>query len=331
MTTQTEPAPSTIDTSLLRGLDPIMSPPEQAQLTALLTSGNPNDLASAAQIFHTLSSLLVKSGTLATTSTSSSSTQQQERTVEESQRVQDSFAKAYKKPSTNNKKDVKIAFNNYESRVRKDKLSYDAEQRSQKRILPLPVRMPRLVIIENFDPDGTPVPRRKILGGGMRIQKPSLVFVDDEWDGTLGSAFTKFTVKKDRPKVPDIHAAIRSMRDSNSTTGVEVHVVVGELQEDNKGMLMIAELLEGGYDAKLQADAEARVLIADAHNDAAKLGLHRGDIVTHVNGGEFRGSAEELNLLIKAQFCGAEEGKLELVVNAELAIAEALRLRSLGQ
>lgn len=309
--TQTEPA--TIDTSLLRGLEPIMSEPEQAQLTALLTSGNPNDLASAAQIFHTLSSL-VKSGTLAN-----------QRSAEDTQRVHDSFRKQYK-PST--KKDIKLAFNNYESQVLKDKMQYDAEQRAQENVLPLPVRLPRLVIIENFDPDGTPVQRTKLLGGGMKMQKPSLVFVDDEWDGTLGSAFTKLTVKKDRPKmVPgNIRAAIRSMRDS---TGVEVHVV-HEVQED-KGMLMIAELLEGGYAAKLQADSEARVLIADAHNDAAKLGLHRGDIVTHVNGEEFRGSAEELNLLIKALFSDAEDGKLELVVNAEVAIAEALRLRSLGQ
>jgi len=61
------------------------------------------------------------------------------------------------------------------------------------------------------------------------------------------------------------------------------------------------------------------------------LGLHRGDIVTHVNGEEFRGTAEELNLLIKAHFADAEDGKLELVVNAEVAVAEALRLRSLSQ
>jgi len=311
--TQTEEIAS-IDTSLLRGLEPIMTPPEQAHLTALLTSGNPNDLASAANIFHTLTSL-VKSGALAS-----------QRTAEDTQRVETSFRAQYK-PCT--KKDIKLAYNNYESRVLKEKLQYDAERKAKiNNELPLPVRMPRLVIIDNFDPDGTPVSRPKVLGGGTKLQKPSLVFVNDEWDGTLGTAFTKLTVKKERPNkgTGGIRDVIRSLRDSS---GVEVHVV-GEPQGD-KGMHMIAELLDGGYDAKLQDGPVPRVLIADAFNDAAKLGLHRGDIVTHVNGEEFRGTAEELNLLIKAHFADAEDGKLELVVNAEVAVAEALRLRSLSQ
>jgi len=307
--------------SLLRGLEPAMTHEEQVKVTELLTSGDPSKLASAAFVLHQIGDLLSK-GIL-----------QSARSMEHTKMVDQSFQRMYntKKSLLQYDKNVrnKLGYNNREERVRQEKAEYDAERKVRSMGLPLPVRMPRHVCIQPFDPDGTPRPQRKILNpktwSGKPI-KPSLTFVDDDWDGTLGEAFTKIQVKKNDGPVRKL------------VVGENVHIVK-ELKESPGFDKVVHAAWGEGYQMKLVSNKDnvdlpvrlPRVIICDAMGDAAKLGLHRGDVVTHVNDEPFEGTAEDLNYLIKALYADASSGEeLSIVVNAEECIATALQLRSLG-
>lgn len=72
-----------------------------------------------------------------------------------------------------------------------------------------------------------------------------------------------------------------------------------------------------------------RVLVASVRGQAGKCGIMKGDVVTHVDGELFTGTAAELrSLLIRAYEEQGMDGTVMIVVNAEECTAEALRLRS---
>ena len=219
---------------------------------------------------------------------------------------------------------------------------HQLERKQRAYALPLPARMPRVVVLDAFDPDGTPVDKQKLLGviprpgnGGTRILRPSLTFVDYEWDGTLGTAFTKLSVKND--KGATLKKIVRRVERKDST-GQLVHVEAEPLYP-TQGYDVIVDKA-GGYDVSLidmeesseeAAGSKPMVLIAQTHNDASKLAIQRGDVVTHVNGEEFMGTAEDLNMLIKSHYAACDSNnKLEIVVNAEVCVAQALKFRSLA-
>lgn len=330
---------SSVDVSLLRGLEPVMTLQEQAQLTALLTSGDPQMLAQAAKIFYEFSRMLDQQQQVTAN----------KRTVEQHARITESFrSSGFGAVGTKNRP----GFNDYEVRVAEEKKQADHDKKLGSRNLPLPVRMPRFVVLEAFDPDGTPVERRKVLPvcsgeTKTKILKPSLTFVECEGDGTLGMAFKKLTVQSDikgsgpfKKLAASHHETSWSRPDS---TGQMVHVNLAPVHP-SPGYDAIVDRA-GGYDARLlpmddtfssATVVEPMVLIANTYNDATKLGLHRGDVVTHINGQEFVGtSAQDLNMLIKAHYARAasssDDDPLEIVVNAELCIAQALKLRSMVQ
>lgn len=322
-----------IDVSLLRGLEPIMSKTEQSHLTSMLISGDPNDLAKAAKIFHDLGLMLQKG-----------ITSYSKRTADDQKKMAESFHGCSFVAAPRRPRHTRLGYNDYEERVLEEKKQADEDKKERATALPLPVRMPRLVVLDAFDPDGTTVTRsnRLVKGivGGTKTQKPSLTFVDHEWDGSLGMAFTKVTVKDDKAAGGVASRLKTIVRRTNSSSGEPVHV-----ESDLKPTPGFDEIvLPGrGYDAKLVEEVEPIVLVASTHNDASKLAIHRGDVVTHVNGTEFVGTASDLNNLIKAHYESiidpdAEEGgavtttthprQLEIVVNAELCIAQALKLRA---
>mmetsp|Transcript_20319 Transcript_20319/g.48338 ORF Transcript_20319/g.48338 Transcript_20319/m.48338 type:complete len:368 (+) Transcript_20319:339-1442(+) len=353
--------PTSIDKSLLRGLDPVMTRDEQAQLTALLVRGDPNCLSQACKIFHELEELL-KLGIA----------HPNQRSVEQQTKISDSFRTSYvirSSSKTSNKKHHP-GYNNYEARVLEAKKQADLERKQLQHTLPLPVRMPRLVVLDAFDPDPQHAVdpnaaveetanndnnqknrRRKFLGSlprpGQKQQnnRPTLTFVDSEWDGTIGLAFTKLAVKPNNGPVKATAKRIVQRIDRKDSCGDLVHVE-SEPVYPTSGYDAIVDRV-GGYDAQIiQSDESTKqqqaqqpmVLIASTHNDASKLAIARGDVVTHVNGQEFVGTTEDLKMLIRLHYqdvmAGTEENnnnKLEIVVNGELCVAKALQLRSLVQ
>ena len=323
------PAPTTasnpgIDTTLLRGLEPVMTAEEQRAVTAMLTSGNPNELARAAQVLHEVSTNLMD-------------TKVHQRSEQQSVRLKKLFVLDYRPKA-------RPGFNNREERVAQEKKENDLELHRRATALPLPVRMPRYEVIQAFDPDSMnpdkngatdsseEAPRRLfgILPGrnlGIlpgRKNRPSLSFVDDTSNGTLAEAFTKITVQDSRKEKLKLPPADGAMKDSMGTT-----VLVQKSFQATPGFDEIVQAV--GYEYSVCPANEPRVLISRTLHDAAKVALKRGDSVTHINGHEFFGTVQDLRMLLTALQADSEVSQLEIVVNAEPCVAKALQLRSWAQ
>ena len=291
--------PLPIDISLLDGLEVAMSKEERTKLTSLLTSGDPEQLALAATILSGMAELC-KEGIVPSRRPAELTASM--RALEDTSYTAGVAAgKAMLKGSQAQVKEIRLKA---------------AEVKQGKRLHPLPSRMPRYACVDPFDPiKGS---KRKgllgiiglpasipILGKGplSRRKKPSLTFVDDEWDGSLVDAFTNISV---RPN--------------------------GTVQKQEMGDVGVGYILsvasQGRETNLLDRERRPRVVIFKSRNDAARKGLHSGDIVTHVNGKAFVGTSDDLiTLLTKIKDEGSD--KFNIVVNAEPCIAEALRLRAL--
>ena len=127
-----------------------------------------------------------------------------------------------------------------------------------------------------------------------------LTFCDDTWDGTVLDAFCKINigllniVTKQTPR----HHGVRHILNSDGPVRVDTE--------------------------------KRRVLVASVLGDCGRQGVMKGDVVTHVNGKSFEGDAEELVAMIQSYAAESSNGRVQLVLNAERAIAEALKLRSLA-
>jgi hypothetical protein len=81
-----------------------------------------------------------------------------------------------------------------------------------------------------------------------------------------------------------------------------------------------------------------RVVVSSVKGNTFRCGIKPGDVITHVEGEPFDGNAEKLRLLLlrkQQEFNSSDryrEGEFptcQLVVNAEVGVAEALRLRNI--
>ena len=300
------PAASThdaVDLTLLRGLEPAMSHEEQAKVTTLLTSGNPGDLAAAAKVLYELGCML-RAGIASPA----------RRSDYQQLAVNESFVPIA--PTPNSAKQLnhvhRAGFTERVERVMEEKKVNDVDKAERSHALPLPVRIPRYVVLSSFD------------ASVEKNKKKPLTFLDHPWDGTLGSAFTKMEVHPDGNS-----KGLRKFLPSKKTKG---NSHVDQDIQFSPGFDKIVDRMKGGYSARLieglDGDAVNRVLIASVAQEAAKLGLQRGDVITHVNGQEFNGNAGELNRLLASHFEQDKDGKLEIVVNAEICVAQALKLRT---
>lgn len=176
--------------------------------------------------------------------------------------------------------------------TKSDHRNYERELKRKQEYMrthPLPVRMPKYVELTLQSPGTKHFP---------------LTFVDDTWDGTVSDAFSKITVSS-RGKV-----------DKKKTENVGVWHV-----------------LKGGSNGKAVIDrirpATPRVLVSSVKAEGGKKGVMKGDVVTHLNGEDFGGTAEELNAAIQSEVNRGDSPTFSLVLNAERSTAEALRRRAL--
>jgi len=338
-----------IDITLLRGLEPALSVSEQKYVTTLFTSGNPNDLAAAAKMLYEVGraikgSICVKDGGELALSHDLNSDQ--------SESIRISFEKSTDTFITHHFDDQhtkknyytnrRPAYNDYEKRVAQEKKKNDYQQEITSTALPLPVRIPRYVVLEPFDPDED------------HRNKPMLTFIEDEWNGTLGEAFTKLHIKRDNkkeiknliPKIGGLFKKTKKKDDDDDDQNEQQHhhhshfyTVEKSLFETN-GFDEIVNRMDDGYKTKLsEHHQEPRALISHVSHHVGKFGtVHEGDVITHVNGQEFSGgTVEDLKRIISDQYNSytlmkdndKKNIRLELVVNAEQCIAQALKLRSI--
>jgi len=142
-----------------------------------------------------------------------------------------------------------------------------------KKKFPLPERLPKYCLISSFSK-----------------KKPSILFEDDFWDGSIVDAFSRTSVINTR-KLPGIQNIMR---------GAEV----------------------------TQLEPRLRVKISSVKKQAGKVGLQKGDVITHINGEIFQGSADDMRKYIFHLYESNPSSTFQIVANADDATAKALELRS---
>lgn len=120
-------------------------------------------------------------------------------------------------------------------------------------------------------------------------KKPMLTFKRDEWDGSIADAFTR------------------------------VHSV----PKKNMAVDRILSLA----DSEFCGEAKVRVKIKSVKGQAGRVGLQKGDVVTHINAEPWEGTEDELSARIYQMYEEDPNQTFSMVVNAEPATAEALKLR----
>lgn len=119
-------------------------------------------------------------------------------------------------------------------------------------------------------------------------KKPKLTFKDDEWDGSIADAYSRVHTQKKNMAVDRILSAA---------------------------------------DSEFCGEAKSRVKIKSVKGEAGRVGLQKGDVITHFNGEPWEGTADELSARIYGMYEEDPNQTFSVVVNAEPATAEALKLR----
>jgi hypothetical protein len=194
----------------------------------------------------------------------------------------------------------------------------DAKERTKwSKMYPLPYRMPRAITITlDFDPHDK--------------RNCPIQFADDE----DSLSFLKYNQSYSKLSYED---RCKLIRDAYSTLSVSIwgHHVKTDCSKFD-GPENVLRGLEPGLEDKHAPDSNVpwrRVLVSRVErNFARSTGIRIGDVITHIDGEPLDGNVEKLKYLILTkkndETIGGHVPTVELVVNAELSVAEALRLRS---
>lgn len=150
--------------------------------------------------------------------------------------------------------------------------------------------MRRVALLDRFR-KSHPLPARMpkcTLLNVFNARNPQLIFKDDEWDGSIADAYRRVHTQKRNMAVDRILSAAES---------------------------------------EFCGEARNRVKIKSVKGQAGRVGMQKGDVVTHINGEPWEGTAEELSAMIYEMHGQDPNQTFSIVVNAEPATAEALRLR----
>lgn len=285
-----------IDTTLFQGLECAMTKEEQLVVTELMTSGDTSKLARAAEILHDIETRVQK-GLPPPTAASSGDRRNRLSSIyeliEESKRAKEKKAKYM----TDKKKSPHPSFPMGTKYAKHKAVEKEIGERMHfLKLHPLPVRMPKFAEFHLHD-ETTSLPFFSMLRSADTCP---MTFLDDVWDGSVVDAFSKITISS-----------------SGENLSVKKKVV------ENIG---VNNILSGiGEDIRNRIETERRrVLVASTSNQAGRQGVLKGDVVTHFNGEEFDGTAQELVEAIHK--C---DGTFTLVLNAERSIAEALKRRAM--
>jgi len=274
---------STIDTSLLFGLQEAMTDAEKEYVTELMTSGQANKLAQAAQILSEM-----------------------ERAVRKGQIIANL-------PMSPAKKRFGIGKNDEEKEKRALAMMLTKEEQEEKerkerhdRMYPLPDRMPRCVIMKaDFD----------IFAKHNKIIK----FVDDGWDGTVADAYSRVHLTEAEQNTSRTGGAslggtesdidsLYSTSHSNSVCGSDLFDSDDEDDDDSDSDDFVNSNVK---------KYKNRVLVKKARRYAAKQGIQKGDVISHLNGDEFKGTAADLREAINQFYMsGNKEYTFSLTLNA---------------
>mmetsp|Transcript_23463 Transcript_23463/g.36157 ORF Transcript_23463/g.36157 Transcript_23463/m.36157 type:complete len:413 (-) Transcript_23463:36-1274(-) len=265
-----------IDEKLFGGLELFMSDSEQKYVTVMMTSGDTDQVARAAQILASISEMSLK-GMIPPRPSPTAHTTTHYPSRGRYSRAEMTASRAL------------AMTHSAEQRKEEERKAAIRRHRAQH---PLPIRMPRCVTFHSDKKHGK-------YGYG-------LIFLDDEWDGSISDAFRRMNVQNAKIE----HSKKLQGRD-------------GEKEDAIERMLSLESSIKN---ATIHSTPRHRVVVGKVRAQAGQLGIQKGDVVTHFNGEALTGTAEDLEATLENIAPGET---FSICVNAEPAIAETLRLRSL--
>jgi len=190
----------------------------------------------------------------------------------------------------------------------------EAERKERhNKMYPLPDRMPLYVILKaSFD----------VYARHSKVIK----FVDDGWDGTVADAYSRVHLTETEKRGDggeSLHASESDIDSDYSTSHSSAGSITGFDSDDD----------EGENDEFINTNVKKyknRVLVRKARRQAAKQGIQKGDVISHLNGDEFKGTAADLRQAINQFYLsGNKDYTFSFTLNAEQSTAAALKLRAM--
>ncbi|KAL7447387.1 hypothetical protein ACHAXM_010597 [Skeletonema potamos] len=331
--------PMLIDKSLFGGLEFAMTLEEQKYVTKLMTSGYPDELCQASQILAGIADNIRKGRAPVMTTTPATTAHRPSNApnraaveaARAAQALQSGYSNAGLSSGRSRDGDTQGATN----------FQREMEQQKREKLRrPLPARMPLCVTLSTgefekmalqhrqksglVDPSMTPDENGKKPGWKSYLRgiiwssggNASMTFVDDEWDGSVADAFARAQIgrvgKDNRRAVQGRFGPTNPVEKAS----IQRIIAMGLREDDARDNLTRPIRFQ-------------RVLVGSVGGQAGKVGIKKGDVVTHVNGEEFTGDAAALHaLLVESYEQQGKDGVVMIVVNAEECTAEALRLRA---
>ena len=292
-----------VDLTLLSGLDGFMTEQEKQFITSQFISGNTNKLAGATEMMHYVG-LTAKQGIKPSMKRKKSMLIRQptaQRSVLAS--ISELIKEGNEARKMEDEKEGRNAVGVVASQLktiaggkRNQKQLVDIEMKQQMQYMkshPLPLRMPKYVEVVS-----------------STAKDFSCTFVDDTWNGTVLDAYSKITVRTSL-----LSSKVTISKQHAESSGIRRVIDAGS--SDN------SKTKGKGY-----IDIERpRVIIASINKEMGRQGVVKGDVVSHFNGEEFKGTAAELKELIDTSRYEGEV--LTFALNADAAVAEALKRRSM--
>lgn len=283
------------DTTLMSGLEFFMTDSEQRFVTSYLVSGDTSKLAAATEMLHYVS-LLSRQGITpnkkrsdsfyGNTSSMMGSIREVIREGNEARKMEQEEGGRTRKMSAGVLAEMFVPLAKEKRRNREQMNLELKNQIEYMSKFPLPLRMPKYAEL---------TAHKRGFG---------LTFRDDLWDGTVLDAYCKISVTK-------------------SLLG---HVSVKKQHGQSKGIRSIVDVGSHKPNGKGQIDtSRPRVIVASISAEGGRQGIMVGDVVTHLNGSQFHGSACDLVQDINSRSDSSE--LLTFAFNADAAVAEALRRR----
>jgi hypothetical protein len=348
---------TTADTTLLGGLESVMTFYEQEEITRCLTSGNTEELARAAKLlYHTSEKLKRKSDSMDLSTTSTSIDLGEDATtasLEESrlfyQLIEAGKIARYRAPPPpppSSTPDSSPSFHRpppYQKLATQKATQFRTVEREIRRHAayvkrhPLPTRLPKYCEYYLHFEDSMHV--------GQIVRSLPFRFCNDVWDGTIMDAFAKCSIHNASfsPKLP--RGKNYSGHPKITSTFVDNYKVYQRRPYDDEGVRNILQSYRRATtgsrasadppeEGRIAEDSD-RVLVAAVVQTTGTV--FSGDVITHLNGTELGvTTVDDLMARIWSLcYAGGKEPPcripLQFVLNADRAVAEALKWRAVSQ
>ena len=310
-----------LDSMLFQGLDSCMSQSEKNFILSLLTRGSPEHLSQAAHILASIVEMNNKSPSKDNfinrriRKTQSEDSHDRRKLVDQKSYPNAQSQNARRMPrATASATRSSLATSSTAtipmSSSSQSNLRREAENERRWRVnFPLPSRMPKQVKLPlDFDFEN------------KRISP--IRFIDDE--ETL--SFLHYNQRYNRM---DYHLRKKLVEDAFCTLYISWGKVKQRQSYNSIGPRNILVGLEHQAEERQLPDIRVpwrRVIISYVEKSFERLGLRVGDVVTHVDGEVFDGNIEKLRFLLAMK--KRDSSSVDIVLNADPGVAEALRLRS---